>query len=111
MSEVPVIAIDGPSGSGKGTIAAGVAARLDFHLLDSGALYRLVALYIAPSRPPQYDHCGVLAYSGGVGEDGGRRRHTPRAPKGKGYGERRHPWVAGRHPRVAARCPGAAEQC
>jgi cytidylate kinase len=41
---VPVIAIDGPSGSGKGTIARRVADALGFHLLDSGALYRLVAL-------------------------------------------------------------------
>ena len=41
---VPVIAIDGPSGSGKGTIARRVAAALGYHLLDSGALYRLVAL-------------------------------------------------------------------
>ena len=41
---VPVIAIDGPSASGKGTVAAGVAAALGFHYLDSGALYRLVAL-------------------------------------------------------------------
>lgn len=40
---VPVIAIDGPAASGKGTVAAGVATRLGFHLLDSGALYRLVA--------------------------------------------------------------------
>jgi cytidylate kinase len=40
----PVIAIDGPSGSGKGTVARLVAAALGFHLLDSGALYRLVAL-------------------------------------------------------------------
>jgi cytidylate kinase len=40
---VPVIAIDGPAASGKGTVAAGVASRLGFHLLDSGALYRLVA--------------------------------------------------------------------
>ena len=39
----PVIAIDGPSGSGKGTIAAGVAGRLRWNLLDSGALYRIVA--------------------------------------------------------------------
>ncbi len=43
-SQVPVIAIDGPSGSGKGTIARNVASRLGWHLLDSGALYRLVAL-------------------------------------------------------------------
>jgi cytidylate kinase len=40
---VPVIAFDGPAASGKGTIAAGVAAALGYHLLDSGALYRLVA--------------------------------------------------------------------
>lgn len=40
----PVIAIDGPSASGKGTVAARVAAQLGFHYLDSGALYRLTAL-------------------------------------------------------------------
>ncbi len=40
----PVIAIDGPSASGKGTIAKRVAAALGFHYLESGALYRLVAL-------------------------------------------------------------------
>lgn len=40
----PVLAIDGPSGSGKGTISRRVAARLGWHLLDSGALYRLVGL-------------------------------------------------------------------
>jgi CMP/dCMP kinase len=43
-SAVPVIAIDGPSGSGKGTISRAVANALQWHLLDSGALYRLVAL-------------------------------------------------------------------
>ncbi len=41
---VPVICIDGPVGSGKGTIASLVAQRLGFNLLDSGALYRLTAL-------------------------------------------------------------------
>jgi cytidylate kinase len=40
----PVIAIDGPSASGKGTVASRVAAQLGFHYLESGALYRLVAL-------------------------------------------------------------------
>jgi len=40
----PVIALDGPSASGKGTIASRVAKRLGFHYLESGALYRLVAL-------------------------------------------------------------------
>ncbi len=47
MSEHPVIAIDGPSGSGKGTISRQVATALGWHLLDSGALYRLVALAAA----------------------------------------------------------------
>ena len=41
---IPVLTIDGPSGSGKGTIARRVAEQLGWHLLDSGALYRLVAL-------------------------------------------------------------------
>ncbi|WP_255989045.1 (d)CMP kinase [Chitinolyticbacter albus] len=44
MNLVPVIAIDGPSASGKGTVAHGVAEALGFHYLDSGALYRLTAL-------------------------------------------------------------------
>ena len=44
MADVPVIAIDGPSASGKGTIAKRVAATLGFHYLESGALYRLIAL-------------------------------------------------------------------
>ena len=43
-TDVPVITIDGPVGSGKGTIARRVASELGWHLLDSGALYRLVAL-------------------------------------------------------------------
>ncbi|MBK89489.1 MAG: cytidylate kinase [Gammaproteobacteria bacterium] len=42
-NSVPVLAIDGPSGSGKGTLAAWMAAELGWHLLDSGALYRIVA--------------------------------------------------------------------
>jgi cytidylate kinase len=44
MSLPPVIAIDGPTASGKGTVASLVAQKLGFHYLDSGALYRLVAL-------------------------------------------------------------------
>lgn len=44
MTAVPVLTIDGPSGSGKGTVSRAVAKALGWHLLDSGALYRLVAL-------------------------------------------------------------------
>ncbi|MDQ2963177.1 MAG: (d)CMP kinase [Pseudomonadota bacterium] len=43
-ARAPVIAVDGPAASGKGTIAQGVAQALGFHYLDSGSLYRLVAL-------------------------------------------------------------------
>jgi len=42
VEEVPVIAIDGPTASGKGTVSEGVARALGFHVLDSGALYRIV---------------------------------------------------------------------
>ncbi|MGF2734521.1 (d)CMP kinase [Marinobacter sp. DUT-1] len=43
-SKAPVIAVDGPGGSGKGTITQMLAQKLGWHLLDSGALYRLTAL-------------------------------------------------------------------
>ncbi|MCC7095921.1 MAG: (d)CMP kinase, partial [Thermomonas sp.] len=42
--DTPILTIDGPSGSGKGTISRLVAARLGWHYLDSGALYRAVAV-------------------------------------------------------------------
>lgn len=44
VSAAPVITIDGPGGSGKGTVAGILAKKLGWHLLDSGALYRLLAL-------------------------------------------------------------------
>jgi cytidylate kinase len=56
----PVIAVDGPAASGKGTIAAGVASALGFHLLDSGALYRLVACNALDAGIPP-DAEGALA--------------------------------------------------
>ena len=44
MSDVPVIAVDGPSGSGKGTVSRIISEKLGWSLLDSGAMYRLLAL-------------------------------------------------------------------
>ncbi|MHB8353342.1 MAG: (d)CMP kinase [Burkholderiales bacterium] len=60
---IPVIAIDGPSASGKGTVAERVARTLGFHYLDSGALYRLTALAAERARVPldQADALGQLA--------------------------------------------------
>ncbi len=53
--EIPILTIDGPSGSGKGTISRQVADRLRWHLLDSGALYRLVAFAAHDSQiPPKW---------------------------------------------------------
>ena len=55
-----MLAIDGPSGSGKGTVARRVAERLGWHLLDSGALYRLVALD-ASRKGVAFDDTAALA--------------------------------------------------
>jgi len=63
---VPVIAIDGPSASGKGTVAAGVAFDLGFHYLDSGALYRLVALAATRRGIPLDDEDAVAAIAGAL---------------------------------------------
>jgi cytidylate kinase len=57
----PVIAIDGPSASGKGTVAARVAEALGFHYLDSGALYRLVTLAALRRGTDLDDEAGLAA--------------------------------------------------
>lgn len=54
-----VIAIDGPSGSGKGTLSQLVAKKLGFHLLDSGALYRLVALSAVQQSANIHDEIAI----------------------------------------------------
>ena len=59
-SPVPVVTIDGPSGSGKGTIAVALARRLGWHRLDSGALYRSVGV-AAEERGIALDDAAALA--------------------------------------------------
>ena len=63
---VPVLALDGPSGSGKGTIARRAAAALGWHLLDSGALYRLVGLAADRKGMDLADEEAVAALASGL---------------------------------------------
>jgi len=62
----PVIAIDGPSASGKGTVAERVAAALGYHYLDSGSLYRLTALASMRAAVALDDEAGVAALAAGL---------------------------------------------
>jgi CMP/dCMP kinase len=61
MSRAPVLAVDGPGGAGKGTLCRRVAKRLGWHLLDSGALYRLVALAAADTATTLDDEPALAA--------------------------------------------------
>jgi 3-phosphoshikimate 1-carboxyvinyltransferase len=65
-SAVPVIAIDGPTASGKGTLAAEVAAALGYHVLDSGALYRATALAALRKGLSADDESGLAAVAAGL---------------------------------------------
>ena len=64
IKNIPVIAIDGPSASGKGTVAQRVAEKLGFHYLDSGALYRLVALAALRSETDLADEAALARIAG-----------------------------------------------
>lgn len=59
-SDIPVITVDGPGGSGKGTITQMLARKLGWHLLDSGALYRLTALAAARQGVQFEDQEGLV---------------------------------------------------
>lgn len=63
---VPVIAVDGPGGAGKGTVCRAVAMKLGWHLLDSGALYRLVALAAADRGIDLADEAAVADVAAGL---------------------------------------------
>ncbi len=62
----PVIAVDGPAASGKGTVAVGVARALGFHYLDSGSLYRLVALRALQTDTPLDDEKPLARLAAGL---------------------------------------------
>src|ERR1700730_15169269 len=75
----PIVTIDGPSGSGKGTISRAVAQHVGWHLLDSGALYRLVALAgvaagVASEDAPRHAELAArMEVAFGSAPDGGER--------------------------------------
>jgi CMP/dCMP kinase len=75
-TNIPVLTIDGPSGAGKGAVSAAVAERLGWHLLDSGAVYRAVALAALDRGVDSEDEAGLVALCEGLdlrfepGEDG-----------------------------------------
>ena len=73
-ADIPVITIDGPTASGKGTLAAEVAARLGWHQLDSGLLYRAVALAAQRQGVAADDEPGLARVAAGLKLrfDGGR---------------------------------------
>ena len=79
MSDAPVITFDGPSATGKGTIAGRAAALLGFHLLDSGALYRVLALASHKGNIDPDDGAGIAALAPGLPVEfdvgGGARLH------------------------------------
>lgn len=63
---VPVVTVDGPGGSGKGTVTQMLARRLGWHLLDSGALYRLTALAAQRKGVALDDEAGLVNVAGGL---------------------------------------------
>ena len=96
---IPVICVDGPTASGKGTLAAVLAEQLGYHFLDSGALYRITALAAMQRRPgagrrrmkrplPPWPQQPAGAFRGRAGAAGRRGRH------------RRHPHRRSRHERL-----------
>jgi cytidylate kinase len=66
LDNIPVITIDGPTASGKGTVAQLVADKLHFHYLDSGALYRLTALSALRAGSPLEDEQALASLAAGL---------------------------------------------
>lgn len=60
-TSIPVVALDGPSGAGKGTVSRALAQRLGWHYLDSGAIYRSLAVAVLDAGLPLDDIDGIVA--------------------------------------------------
>ena len=68
-SGIPVITVDGPGGSGKGTVTQMLAKKLGWHLLDSGALYRLTALAAIRQNDTATTEIGRASWKWKQGQD------------------------------------------
>jgi CMP/dCMP kinase len=66
MVSEPVITVDGPSGAGKGTISILLAKKLGWHFLDSGAIYRVLAIAAIHHQIPADDEAGLLPLASGL---------------------------------------------
>lgn len=66
MQVYPVITIDGPSGAGKGTVSSMLAKKLGWHFLDSGAIYRVLAMASVHHQIPADDEPGLLPLASGL---------------------------------------------
>ncbi|MGQ8363728.1 (d)CMP kinase [Glaciecola sp. 1036] len=66
MENVPVITVDGPSGAGKGTLSAKLAQTLDWHFLDSGAIYRVLAVAALHHNIDLHDQSGLSPLAAGL---------------------------------------------
>jgi len=73
---VPVVTIDGPGGSGKGTVSLLLAERLGWHFLDSGALYRLVAVAAMDSAIEPHDEAALTVLAGELDVEFAIRDHA-----------------------------------
>lgn len=78
MHPIPVVTVDGPSGAGKGTLSSLLAEKLGYHLLDSGAIYRVLAVATLHHDLPTDDEEAIVPLATGLDvsfetEDGHRR--------------------------------------
>ena len=65
-AQIPVIALDGPAGAGKGTVSRAIAKRLGWHYLDSGAIYRSLAVAVEDAGVALDDIAGLVAVAEGM---------------------------------------------
>ncbi|BBO27886.1 MAG: (d)CMP kinase [Pseudomonadota bacterium] len=66
MHPTPVVTVDGPSGAGKGTLSALLAEKLNWHLLDSGAIYRVLAVAAMHHDLPIDDEAAIVPLASGL---------------------------------------------